>query len=614
MISKFRKLIMVLLDLLLINASLYLAFMLRFDWRLPANVKSAYISLIVGISIIRLIAFFIFGLYQWTFRYTSFHDAISIWKAITTGTLTFIVIVFMKQYGYIGRSIPLIDYFLCLFFIASSRFLPRLIMEFKKPLLLKKPKKVLIVGAGAGGELVARQLIRAKELYQPVGFIDDDIKKKNLRIHGIKVLGTSQLIPTFVKRYMIEEIIIAIPSATGKVIREIISRCQKINISYKIIPGLQKILLGQISISDIKKVEPEDLLGRETIQINTDEIKGYLFQKRILITGAGGSIGSELCRQVANFEPAGLILYDHNENDIYFLERELEKKYPSLKFQIVIGDIKDLDLLMYAFNKYKPQVVFHAAAHKHVPLMECCPWEAVKNNIIATRNIMETANRHHVEKFVLISTDKAVNPTSVMGASKRIAEMLIQAQPRHRRTKFMAVRFGNVIGSRGSVIPLFEKQIAEGGPLTVTHPEAKRFFMSGKEAAQLVMQAGAIGKGGEIFILDMGDPIKIVDLARNMVILSGLEPDKDISIEFIGLRPGEKLYEETLLNVEIDKVTKHDKIFITQSDNVNPAKLYKDIKELEKLANTIQKDRIIKKMEEMIPFYTPDNRKSTRTI
>jgi len=599
---------MILLDLLLINLSLYLAFMLRFDWHLPANVKSAYISLIPLICIVRLVIFYIFGLYQWTFRYMSIHEVFNIWKATTLGTLIFIVIAFMRHYEYIGRSVPLIDYFLCFFFISSFRFLPRLMTRLRKPPGLMNLKRVFIVGAGAAGELVARELVRTKGIYQPVGFIDDDIKKKSLSIHGIKVLGSTQQIADLVRKYKVEEIIIAIPSASGKVIREIISRCQKANISYKIVPGLQKILSGQVSISDIRKVEPEDLLGRETVQINTDEIKHYLFQKRVLVTGAAGSIGSELSRQIAKFEPDCLILYDHNENDLYFLERELKKKYPLLKFQIVIGDIKDIILLKHTFGEYKPQIVFHAAAHKHVPLMEYCPSAAVKNNIIATRNLIYAANRYHVERFVLISTDKAVNPTSVMGVSKRIAEMLIQTQTRNSWTKFMAVRFGNVIGSSGSVIPIFKRQIEEGGPITVTHPEAKRFFMSIHEAVQLVMQAGVMGKGGEIFILDMGEPIKIVDLARNMITLSGLEPDKDISIEYIGLRPGEKLYEETLHNVETDKVTQHDKIFIAQLNEVNPIKLRRDIKELEKLANTMQEDKIFEKLKKMVPTYTPYNR------
>jgi len=599
---------MILLDLLLINFSLYLAFMLRFDWRLPLAVKSAYLYLIPLISIIRLVVFYIFGLYQWTFRYASIHEVFNIWKATTLGTLMFIVIAFMRHYGYIGRSVPLIDYFLCFFFISSFRFLPRLMMRLRKPFALRSLKRVFIIGAGSAGELVARELVRTKGIYQPVGFIDDDVKKKNLRIHGVKVLGSTQQIADLVRKYGVEEIIIAIPSAPGKVVREIISRCQKINISYKIVPGLQKILSGQVSISDIRKVEPEDLLGRETVQINTDKIKHYLSQKRVLVTGAAGSIGAELCQQIAKFEPACLILYDYNENDLYFLERELKKKYPSLKFQIVIGDVRDIILLKHTFSKYKPQIVFHAAAHKHVPLMEYCPSAAVKNNIIATRNLLYAANRYRVERFVLISTDKAVNPTSIMGASKRVAEMLIQVQARNSRTKFMAVRFGNVIGSSGSVIPLFKRQIEEGGPITVTHPEAKRFFMSIHEAVQLVMQAGVIGKGGEIFILDMGEPIKIVDLARNMITLSGLEPDKDISIEYIGLRPGEKLYEETLHNVETDKVTQHDKIFIAQLNEVNPTKLSRDIKELEKLANTMQEGKIIEKLKKMVPTYTPYNR------
>jgi FlaA1/EpsC-like NDP-sugar epimerase len=325
----------------------------------------------------------------------------------------------------------------------------------------------------------------------------------------------------------------------------------------------------------------------------------------VLVTGAGGSIGSELCRQIIKFEPSLLLLFDHNENDTYFLELELKEKHPYLKLKTIIGDIKDVGLLKHTFSKYKPDIVFHSAAHKHVPLMEENPVAAVKNNIIGTRNFIYAAEHYGVKSFVMISTDKAVNPTSIMGASKRIAEMMIQAKAKIAKTKFMAVRFGNVIGSSGSVVPIFKKQIEKGGPITVTHPDVKRFFMTDSEAAQLVIQAGAIGNGGEIFILDMGEQIKISDLAKNLITLSGLEVDEDIEIKYIGLRPGEKMEEETLLDIEHDKATKCDKVFIAQPSNFDPVKVRRDIKSLERMANVMDGPRIVEKIKKMVPFHNP---------
>jgi len=600
---------MILMDVALVNLALYLAFMIRFDWHLSLQAKSAHFFLVPWVTIIRLVLFHKFGLHQWAFRYASIHEAVNVFKSTTFGTLLIILVTFLKQYGYlghslvVGRSVPIIDYFVCFFLISGSRFLPRLLIKFKEERRYRSLKRVLVVGAGSAGEIVARELTGSRRLYQPVGFIDDNVSKKNLTIHGIKVLGTRKDIAEIVNRHRIEEIIIAIPSARGKVIRDIISRCQKIEVKFKIIPGLHKILAGEVDIKHIREVKPEDLLGRETIQIDTSEIKSFLEDKVILVSGAGGTIGSELCRQIAGFNAGKLILYEHNENDVYFLEMELKAKYPSLEFRTIIGDIKDIGLLKHTFSRYRPQIIFHSAAHKHVPLMEENPVSAVKNNIIGTRNLIYAAEHYGVERFVFISTDKAVNPTSVMGASKRIAEMLLQAKAGSNRTKFMAVRFGNVIGSSGSVIPLFKKQIEEGGPVTVTHPEVRRFFMTVGEAIQLVIQAGAIGNGGEIFILDMGEQIKIIDLAKNLIILSGLELDENISIEFIGLRPGEKLYEETLHNIEKDKATKHDKIYITQPDEFDPHQLRRDIKELEKLANVMAEKKIVEKIKEIIPTF-----------
>lgn len=466
-------------------------------------------------------------------------------------------------------------------------------------------KKVIIVGAGETGVSVLKECrINPQMKFHIVGFIDDNIAKRNLQIHGVRVLGDRKAIPAVVEKYQIEEIIIAIPSAEGKTIRDILRYCQVKDVKIKIVPGMYKILSGDFEIR-VRDVQPEDLLGREVVSINEEEIKNYITEKIVLVTGAGGSIGSELSKQIASFFPQELILWDYNENDIYFLERRLQADYPNLSLKTIIGDIKDISLLKHTFSRLKPEIIFHAAAFKHVPLMEKNVTDAFRNNVLGSRALMYAAEHYNVQRFVLISTDKAVNPTSVMGATKRIVEMVLQAKAKSSKTKFMAVRFGNVLGSNGSVVPFFKKQIEDGGPVTITHPDAMRYFMSVYEAVRLVLQAGAIGKGGEIFILDMGEQIKIVDLANNLITFSGLKPGKDIAIKFIGLRPGEKLREETLHDIERDKITKHNKIYITQPNNFNSRKLRAQIREIEKLIKTRNEREIVQKIKEMVPSFTP---------
>lgn len=443
-----------------------------------------------------------------------------------------------------------------------------------------------------------------------VGFIDDNLNKQNLQIQGVRVLGDRRKISGVVDKYGVEEIIIAIPSAEGKAIRDILGYCQIKGVNIKIVPGMYKILSGDLEIQ-LREVQPEDLLGREAVDINEEDIKAYIEGKTVLVTGAGGSIGAELSRQIACFFPRKLILWDYNENDIYFLERELQADYPNLSLKPIVGDIKDVSLLKYAFSQLKPQIVFHAAAFKHVPLMEKNVTDAFRNNVLGSRGLIYAAEHYKTERFVLVSTDKAVNPTSVMGATKRIVEMILQAKAKMSRTKFMAVRFGNVLGSNGSVVPFFKKQIKAGRPVTITHPDAMRYFMSVHEATRLVLQAGAIGKGGEIFILDMGEQIKIVDLARNLIVLSGLKPEKDIPIKFIGLRPGEKLREETLHDAERDKITKHNKIYIAQPNDFDSRKLRSQIKELEELIKIRDEREIVKKIGEIVPSFMPDAQYNT---
>lgn len=607
-LDKLRIPIMLVIDLALVNLSIFLAFAIRFDWRFTSLIASPCLYFMIWAAIIRIILFYILGMYQWSFRYASISEAINVFKSVTIGSLLLVAIAFFTQRTEIGRSVLLIDYLACLFFTGTSRFLPRVLIKFKQ-LQSSNLKRALIVGAGAAGEMVAREMISArKRLYQPVGFIDDNPNKLNSRIHGVKVLGSIEDIDRVINYHNIEEIVIAVPSATGKTIRDIVSKCEKAEVKIKTVPELHKILTGEVTIKHIRDVKPEDLLGRETVNINTRDVSLFLKGKVVLITGAAGTIGSELSRQIAKFNPGQMVLYDLNENNLYFLEMELKANYPHLEHRTIVGDIKDIGLLKNTFSKYRPNVVFHSAAHKHVPLMEENPIAAVKNNIIGTRNLVYASEHYGVERFVMISTDKAVNPTSAMGASKRIAEMMIQSKAKTARTKFMAVRFGNVIGSSGSVVPIFKQQIENGKPLTVTHPEVKRFFMTASEAAQLVMQAGAIGKGAEIFILDMGEQIKIVDLAKNLITLSGLEPGRDIEIKFVGLRPGEKMMEEMLLDVEHDKATKHDKIYIAQPDSFDLSLLRKDLKVLERLAGLMDEERVIAKIKEMVPAYKPNGR------
>ena len=604
MFNKYRKLIMLFIDLALISLSIYLAFMIRFDWQLEDFITKDIIFFVVYACVIRVILFASLGFYQWSFRFASISEVLNLFRAVTAGSLLLIAVAFFThKFNNMGRSILLIDYLICFFLIGMSRFLPRVLIRFR--FYQKKDlKKVLIIGAGSAGVMICREMLTIdNRVYDPVGFVDDSLTKLYSKIHGIKVLGKIDQMDEIIKSYYIEEIIIAIPSANGETVRDIISKCEKANVKIKIVPDLHKILSGEVSIKRIRDVEAEDLLGRDEVEICEKDIISFIRDKSILVTGAGGSIGSELCRQMVKFDPRLLILFDYNENDTYFLTLDIKRRYPCIKIKTIIGDIKDIGLLKHVFSEYKPEIVFHSAAHKHVPLMQENPIAAVKNNIIGTRNLIYAAEHYKAERFIMISTDKAVNPTNLMGASKRIAEQIVQAKAKIAKTRFVAVRFGNVIGSSGSVIPIFKNQIRHGGPVTVTHPEVERYFMTASEAAQLVLQAGAIGKSGEILILDMGEQIKIVDLAKNLISLSGFKLDEDISIKFIGLRQGEKMKEEILLDSEYDNATKHNKIYIAQPNCFNAKMLQKNIKELERLANLMSKDKIIEKIEEMVPGY-----------
>jgi len=511
---------------------------------------------------------FRFKLYKKAWEYASIGELLIIFKVVTLSILM-AAIVQQILVGEIFFRLLAVTWSLHLLLIGGSRFCWRM---FRDSFIIKSSnkKRTLIVGAGSAGTMIARQLLKNKEAdIMPVGFIDDDPRKLNLDILGIPVVGRVYDIEEKVKELQAENIIIAIPSLKKKELNQIFQECVKTTAKTQILPMLEDIVTGKLSVSHFRDVQVEDLLGREQVQLDTEGISDYVTDKIVLVTGAGGSIGSEICRQISNFHPSKLILLGHGENSIYSIEMELKEKYGTSGIQFIteIADLQDAEKMALVMSTYQPDVVYHAAAHKHVPLMERNPEAAVKNNLIGTMNVAKAASWIGVGTFVMISTDKAVNPTSVMGATKRLTEMIIQNMDSTSKTKFVAVRFGNVLGSRGSVIPLFKKQIEKGGPVTVTHPDMVRYFMTIPEASRLVIQAGALARGGEIFVLDMGEPVKIVDLAKNLIKLSG-NSIEEIGIEFSGIRPGEKLFEELLKADEVNDKQVYPKIYIGKTSEL----------------------------------------------
>jgi FlaA1/EpsC-like NDP-sugar epimerase len=599
----YKKERLIFLDLILLNSALVFSFILRFngDWLIYFNYSYMFIISVIGLGVL-----YYSNLYNKLWKYASISELKSVLKVSIAINLLVVIYLFFFQVDF-PRSILIINGILEVFFLGGLRFLLRLLRDLSCCSIVRGDRiNVLIIGAGDAAEITIREMQKHPEIKKEIiGLIDDDLTKKNLEIHGKKVLGNRLLIPQIIKRYDIKEVIIAIPSAKGKDIKKLYELSNLDGVKVKILPGIFELINNDINLNQIREVNVEDLLRREQVKLNINEISSNLKGKVVLVTGGGGSIGSELCRQVARFNPLFLIIFDIYENDMYFLERELNENYKELKIVSVVGSIRDKDKLRYTFNTYRPNVVFHAAAHKHVPLMEYNPEEAVKNNIFGTRNVAEVSDEFSVERFVLISTDKAVNPTNVMGATKRAAEMLIQVMSETSKTKFMAVRFGNVLGSRGSVIPIFKEQIARGGPVTVTHPEVTRYFMMIPEAVQLVIQAGSLGNGGEVFVLDMGDPVKIFDLARDLIKFSGLVLGEDIEIEFTGLRPGEKLYEELLNNNEDKIATGHERIFISNLHKINRVNLYNLIDNLGKYADTGNTIAIIDTLVNLVKTYEP---------
>ena len=601
---KIRKYIylLIIIDIFIIADGIALSYILNANGSLSEiNYSQALtfmgISLVLGFG-----SFFMGSLYKRVWQYASVGEMLLIFKAVTISMgLSYIVTLILPKL-HVPLAIVVNSYLLVLLGVGASRFAVRLAKDYLVKQDLSGLKKTLIIGAGSCGVIVARELkSNVNSNLVAIGFIDDDPLKLNQSVVGLPVLGNRSHIQEIVTKHKVTEIIIALPSVSRKEISEIISICKRTTTDMKIIPHINDLLEGKISMKSLRNVEVEDLLGRDPVVLESDGIREYVEDKIVLVTGAGGSIGSELCRQLISFKPGKLLLLGHGENSIYQIHRELSSK--GIKLVPIIADVQDRTRMEDVFRKFKPQVVFHAAAHKHVPLMEENPSEAIKNNVFGTRNVADLADRYEAQKFVLVSTDKAVNPTSIMGTTKRIAEMYIQCLAKQSKTSFSAVRFGNVLGSRGSVIPLFKEQIAKGGPVTVTHPEMIRYFMTIPEASRLVLQAGAYATGGEIFILDMGEPVRIADLAHDLIKLSGLEPNVDIMIEYTGIRTGEKLYEELLMNEEGMTDTKHKRIFIGKPANFDREDIELELRRLERILGQ-DKDMIQELLSRIVPTYS----------
>lgn len=598
-------LFIVVMDILILIIAVLLGLALRFEGNIPANYLATAVWQLPFFVLGMLAVHLSLRLYTRIWQYAGSVEALAIVGACVADMVVWFCISFIMG-KFLPRSVYVIVGIIFLILVGALRFSLRVYSyltsrpEYKQR---QRQQNVLIYGAGDAGAMILREIYNRAGNRCIVGFIDDDPNKKGRIFSGIKILGTRELLLQIVNEKDVREIIIAMPSVKGQVMREIVAACRETGVAITTLPGLYEIIDGTAHISQLRPVEVTDLLGRSPVKLDNTAVSSFLSDKTILITGAGGSIGSEICRQCAKMHPRKLLLLGKGENSIYEINRELETKFPYLKKVPIIADVRDRERIKGIMEYFHPQIVFHAAAHKHVPLMEYQPMEAVRNNILGTKTVAEEAAAIDVEKFVMISTDKAVNPTSVMGCTKRVAEMFVQSMNAVGATKYVAVRFGNVLGSRGSVIPLFKKQIAAGGPVTVTDPEMKRYFMTIPEASQLVLQAGAMAQGGEVFVLDMGEPVKIVDLARDLITLSGLTPDVDIPIVFTGLRPGEKLFEELLSAEDGTDTTDYEKIYVARIKTVEKSILDQQITELLAISD---EDQVVDKLGQIVPTYTPN--------
>ncbi|MBF0301980.1 MAG: polysaccharide biosynthesis protein [Desulfamplus sp.] len=611
------------IDLLLFLLAHAGAYVIRFDLMLAGTEWTHLWSLLPLIIVIKLLCFITTGVYRGMWRYVSINDLFTILKATTVSSLILVTMILgIYRFEGFSRGMFMLDWLLTFVLVGGSRILIRqgFNSEFFKNSRNKEyiyktkqiEKNVIIIGAGDAGEKILREIRDNRALdYRVVGFVDDDVKKIGKSIHGVKVMGRFDDLPEIAEKKKIVEALIAIPSASGAQKLRVVDICKSCGLHFKTLPGMSEIIDGRVSIKSLRDVCYEDLLGRPQVTLQGEAIRGYLAQKVVLVTGAGGSIGSELCRRIINYKPALMVLVDASDSNLYEIQMDMKHHVRYLDYVTVLANVNDRNVMEWTMKTYKPDVIFHAAAYKHVPMLERNPWQAVQNNILGAQTMMELSVKYLVERFILVSTDKAVRPTNVMGASKRICERLMYSFMGNT-TRLMAVRFGNVVGSAGSVIPLFRKQIEAGGPVTITHPEVTRFFMTIPEASQLILQAGALGTGGEVFILEMGTPVKIADMARDLIRLSGKEPDRDIEIRFDKLRPGEKLYEELITEGEGIVVTSHKKIMVLKPNGCfesygdqNGYKFWLDerLSELYAAAETCDACLIKEKLKAIVPEY-----------
>jgi FlaA1/EpsC-like NDP-sugar epimerase len=592
----------------LLTLAWWLSFVLRFDRGIPGIYQRLFdrtIWIVVPIQIVILVAF---GIYNHWWRYVSIRDIWRMAQAVAVATLVAVLAVYLANPVpglRLPRSIVVMDFLIVLALVAGVRLLARTVMERPTPrAFVARGREVLVVGAGDAGQLILREILRNPALgYSPIGLVDDNVRKRNMRLQGIRVMGTTKDLPRILRDHKPDEVIIAIPSAAGETRQQIVEACRDAGVPVKTLPAVHELIAGDLNLSrQLREVQVEDVLGREAVELDLASIASYITGETVLVTGAGGSIGSELCRQIAALGAQALILVDHAESPLVEIERQLIHERGFGATVAVLADTKNRARMRELFERHRPAVVFHAAAYKHVPLMEANAVESVRNNVLSTRVLAEVASEVGSKRFVLVSTDKAVNPRNVLGQTKSVCEWVVSAAAARERngTQFISVRFGNVLGSSGSVIPLFKRQIARGGPVTITHPEMTRYFMTVPEAAQLIVQAGAMGESGAIFVLDMGTPVKILDLAQNMIRLSGKEPDRDIPIEFIGVRPGEKLHEELWGPGEEAVPTGHPKILRCEWAPVDPMWLDEELTELERLVDAGETLELVAKLGELV--------------
>ncbi|MCC5906786.1 MAG: polysaccharide biosynthesis protein [Balneolaceae bacterium] len=607
-IYNYRKSVKFILDVLVWTSVTILAYLIRFDGNIQGY-ESQILAVTGILAIFKTLVVYLSGSYMQAWRNTSYADLFQIVRITVSVALPFLLVVmFVRDIYVIPVSIPVLEFLLGVPALAFMRATARFLIKYRQssPKVSDEKKRILIVGAGESGTMAAREMLKhPREKMLPVAFLDDDLSKQNQRILGIPVKGTIEELSGIVKKMEIDEILIAMPSESGETIRKVVERARKSKVRYRIIPGIYDLVSGKVTINQIRNVDVADLLRRKPVILNSEEIRSCIEERKILVTGAGGSIGSEIVRQVSRFNPRHVILLGRGENSLHQLVNQISSEFQHLDYCTRICDVRDYNSLSHIFQNEKPDVVYHAAAHKHVPLMEDNPAQAILNNVIGTRNVVNLALEHGVSHFVNISTDKAVNPTSVMGASKRISEHIVEWGANHAEEKnvFVSVRFGNVLGSRGSVIPLFKDQIKRGGPVTVTHPEMVRYFMTIPEASQLVLQAGALNQNGAVYLLDMGEPVNIEQMARDLIKLSGLEPDLDIKITYSGIRPGEKLFEELLTDDEGIHTTKHEKIYISPKNGVLPD-LEQRIEKLREIALEGNREKILQEIQRIVPTYS----------